>query len=408
MVDGSQEHSDVSQTRLLFDSSLLAVLAISFMGALGTNSIPIALPAISEAFRVDTGRIGLVMTAFFLPVIFMNPVVGVLVDVYGRRRVVIPALALFGTTGLAVVFVKSFPALLLLRGIQGVAFAGTLPLTATLMGDLYTGAQGSAAQGLRSSTTGAANALAPVFAGLLAAMNWRYPFFVFAFAFPVLGVVYWYYPDPVEPAVQRGATAELRHELWSYWRAIRVEADDQNLIILIFGGFVLYFIKQGMKVYVPVFVVRVLSADISTAGLVLGIYGAVRVIVSPFAGTVNARTGRKYALLGSLIMIVVSTALIPSAESISILIAAVGVFAVGEGLFNPILNSGVADLADDEHRGGIMSSLAMLKSIANTLSPAVIGVLITIGGFVAAFGTVAVVGSIYGLGLFLLFGRDSV
>lgn len=408
MADEVQEHRDVSYVRLLRDPSLLAVLAIGFMGAVGTNSIPTALPAIGEAFTVTSGRIGLVMTAFFLPVIFMNPVVGVLIDMYGRRRIVIPALMLFGATGLAIVPVESFRALLLLRVLQGIAFAGTLPLTVTLMGDLYTGAQGSAAQGLRSSVTGAANSLAPVFAGALAAMNWRYPFLMFALAFPVLGLVYWYYPEPIEPTVESGTATELRAELRSYWRAIRAEANDRNLAVLIFGGFTLFFVKQGLKTYVPVVVVRAIGADVSTAGLVLGVYGAIRVLVSPFAGTATARIGRKHALLGSLIAIVVGTVLVPFAGSVPALIGIVGGYAVGEALFHPVLSSGVADLASDEHRGGIMSGLATLQSIANTLSPVVIGVLIAVSGFVAAFGAVAAVGAVYGVGLLFLVDRDAI
>lgn len=405
MADGLQERSDISYTRLLVDPSLLAVLTIGFIGALSTNAIPAALPVIGDELTVVTGQIGLVMTVFFLPVIVMNPVVGVLVDIYGRRRVVIPALLLFGVSGVAVLFVEAFLTLLALRAIQGIAFAGTLPLTATLVGDLYTGAQGSAAQGLRSSMNGVANALAPVLAGFLAAMNWRYPFLVFALAFPVLGIVYWYYPEPVQSTVDDSAAAELTDELRAYWQSISAEANDQDLLVLVFGGFALFFIKQGLKTYVPVFIVRALGASVSTAGLVLGVYGAVRVVIAPLTGITTAKIGRKYVLLGALLALVVSTALIPFAGSIRALIASVGLFAIGEALFNPTLSSGVADLAGDEHRGGIMSGLATLKSIANTLSPAIVGVLITLGGFVAGFGALVAVGIAYGVGLVFLCDR---
>lgn len=155
----------------------------------------------------------------------------------------------------------------------------------------------------------------------------------------------------------------------------------------------------------PVFIVRAFGASVSTAGLVLGVYGAVRVVIAPLAGITTAKIGRKYVLLGALLTLVVSTALIPFAGSIQALIVAVGLFAVGEALFNPTLSSGVADLAGDEHRGGIMSGLATLKSIANTLSPAIIGVLITLGGFVAGFGALVIVGIVYGAGLVFLCDR---
>lgn len=408
MADGLQERSAVSYRRLLLDSSLLAVLSIGFMGALGTNVIPVALPAIGDALTVGTGRIGLVMTVFYLPVIGMNLVVGVLIDIYGRRRVIIPALLLFGVTGVAALFVESYLTLLILRAIQGIAFAGTLPLTTTLVGDLYSGAQGSAAQGLRSSTTGIANVVAPVVAGLLAAMNWRYPFLVFAMAFPVLGLVYLYYPEPIQPTVENDAATKMTDVLRRYWRSIRAEANDRDLVVLSLGGFTLYFVKQSLKTYVPVFVVQALGASVSTAGLVLGAYGAVRVLVAPTTGLATARVGRKYVLLGALLALIGGTALVPYTDSVRTLIVAVCLFAAGEALFAPSLSSGVADLASDEHRGGIMSGLATLRSIANTISPPSIGVLITIYGFAAGFGVLVAVGVVYGVGLLFLCDRRAV
>lgn len=402
------DHADVSYVRLVADPSLLAVLTIGFIGSMGTNSIPAALPAISDALTVGTGRIGLVMTVFFLPVIAMNPIIGVLIDIYGRRPIVIPALLIFGITGVLVVFVESFAALLALRAVQGVAFAGTLPLTATLVGDLYTGAQGAAAQGLRSSMNGIANAVAPALAGVLAVLNWRYPFLLFALAFPVLAVVYWYYPEPIAETAGDGGMVELRAELRRYWRSIRAEATDRTLLILVFGGFALFFVKQGMKAYLPVFAVQSLGAGVSAGGFILGVYGGVRVLVAPTTGIATARLGRKSVLLVGLLILVVSTALIPVSGSVRELVAVIGLFAVGEALFNPSLSSGVADLSSDEHRGGIMSGLASLKSIANTISPALIGVLIAAFGFGVGFGALVVIGAAYGLGLLVVGNRRAI
>jgi MFS family permease len=403
-TDEVQDYGDVSYTQLLLNPSLLAVLMIGFIGSLGTNAIPAALPAIGNALTVSTGRIGLVMTVFFLPVIAMNPIVGVLVDIYGRRRIVIPALFLFGATGVLVLVVESYVSLLALRAVQGVAFAGTLPLSATLVGDLYTGSKGAAAQGLRSSMSGIANAVAPVVAGVLAVANWRYPFLLFALAFPILGLVYVFYPEPIQASIDEGPTTELKAELHSYWQSIRTEANDRSLLVLVLGGFALFFIKQGMKAYVPVFAVDSLGAGLSAGGLILGVYGGVRVLVAPLTGVATARFGRKAVLLMGLLGVVLGTALIPVTESVRALLVVIGLFAAGEALFNPSLSSGVADLAGDDHRGGIMSSLATLKSIANTISPALIGVLIAGFGFTAGFGTLVVVGIAYGTGL-LLFGE---
>lgn len=407
--EGETTHEeDVSFGNLLRDSSLISVFAISFIGAVGSNAVPTALPAISSALGVGSGRIGLVLTVFYLPLILLNPAVGVLSDVYGRRWVVIPALILFAASGIATLAVDQFQVLLGLRVIQAVCFAGTLPLTATLIGDLYGGVKGSTAQGLRSSVNGIANTVAPVLAGLLAVLNWRYPFLLFTLALPALGLFYVYYSEPTEPTADSDSLAELRTELHTYWGAIRTEAADRTLGVTLLGGFTLFFLKQGMKAYVPVFVVQVLGATTSTAGFVLGVYGGIRVLIAPFAGPLSKRTGRKYGLIGTLLILGFSIAVVPFTSSVVALSVAISTFAIGEAVFNPILKSSVADLASDDNRGGIMGSLSMLSATANTVSPAVVGFLVVISGFEAAFLLPAIVSFAYAGFVYLLVERARI
>lgn len=391
---------------LLTDTSLLSVFAISFIGAVGSNAVPAALPAISSGLGVGSGRIGLVLTLFYLPLIALNPTVGVLADVYGRRTIVVPALVLFVVSGVATLAVDDFLVLLGLRVVQAVAFAGTLPITATLVGDLYEGAKGASAQGLRSSVNGVANVVAPVAAGLLAVANWRYPFLLFTLAFPVLVLFYLYYEEPVESRGGGDTLGELRTVLAEYWVAVRSEAADRTLGVTMLGGFTLFFLKQGTKAYVPVFMVQVLGSTTSTAGLVLGVYGATRVLIAPLSGPISERTGRKYGMIGALILLGTATVAIPYASSVAALGVIVSAFAVGEAVFNPVLSSSVADLASDENRGGIMGGLSMLKSVANAASPAVVGLLVVLSGFQGAFLVPALVAFAYaGMAYLLIDGR---
>lgn len=382
---------------LLRDSSLLSVFAISFIGALGSNAVPAALPAISSALNVGSGQIGLVLAVFYLPLIVLNPVLGIFSDMYGRRRIIIPSLVAFAASGVATLAVDQFEVLLALRIVQAVAFAGTLPLTATLVGDLYGGVAGSTAQGLRSSVNGIASTVGPVLAGLLAVVNWRYPFLLFTFAIPIAGVFYMYYPEVTTPTDDGddNALSELRTELHTYWQVIRTEAADRTLGVTLIGGFTLFFVKQGMKAYVPVFIVQSLGGTTSTAGLVLGIYGGVRMFVAPLAGPVSERTGRKYGLIGSLLLLGFAMAAIPVTSAVASLSAVIIIFAIGESIFNPVLKSTLADLASDDNRGGIIGAHSMLAAAANTISPAIVGFVLVVAGFKAAFLLPAIVGILF-------------
>ncbi|MFB6096144.1 MAG: MFS transporter [Haloferacaceae archaeon] len=394
----SPTEGSVSYAQLLTDLSLLSVFAISATAALGMNAVPVGLPGVGETFGLSETEIGLVMSAFTLAVMGTMPVISVLADVYGRRPVVIPSLLLLGASGLAALAVTSYPLLLGLRFVQGVGFAGTLPLTTTLTGDLYTGAEGSAAQGIRSGFNGLASALAPVVAGFLAAFAWQYAFAVFALGLPVAVMVYWFYPEPVAEA---GTERRLVSELRSYWGNIRA-AVDRTLVLLYGGGLTLFFLKAGLLTFVPVFVVDGLGGAVTSAGTVLGVYGGTRVVVSPLAGVIVGRLGRKAAVLLGTAVAAVGTAAVPFASTLPLLAVAVGTFAVGESVLNPVVNDAVAAVAADDQRAGIMSGLQICKNVGLTVAPALMGAIIAASGFTGAFLTATAVcvafGAVFAVG----------
>jgi MFS family permease len=389
MVDGPDDA--VSYRELLTDPALLTVFLISGTSAVGNHAVPVALPVIGDAFALSESEIGLVMSAFALAVLVALPVVSVLADVYGRRPVVIPSLLLFGLAGTATLGASSYGVLLALRALQGAAFAGTLPLTATLVGDLYTGPEGSSAQGIRSGLNGLAGAVAPVVAGVLAAVAWQYPFALYALSFPVAGLVYWYYPEPV---AARGQTegSDVGSELRNYWRAIWGVA-DRRLAVFLTGGLVLFFLKGGFATFLPVFVVDELGAPVTAAGTILGVYGGTRVVVSPLSGSVLGRLGRKRTMVLGAATAAVGIGALPGTSTLLALGAASGVFAVGEALLNPVLNDAVAATAASEQRAGVMAGLQILKNVSLTVAPALLGFVIGTAGFAVAFLLTAALGA---------------
>jgi len=387
-------HDAVSYRALLTDPALVTVLLISGTAAFGNNAVPVTLPVIGHAFGLGSSAIGLVMSTFALAVLVSIPVISVLADVYGRRAVVIPALLLFGVAGTATLFVSSFPALLALRAVQGAAFSGTLPLTPVLTGDLYTGAAGSSAQGFRSGLNGLTGAVAPLVASVLALVAWQYPFVLFALAFPVAGLVYRYYPEPVE--VRGPPPGGMGGALRDYAAGLRAAA-DRRLAVFMAGGFTLFFLKAGFTTFLPVFVVSGLGAPVTAAGTILGGYGGTRVVVSPLSGSVMARLGRKRTILLGTVVAAVGIAAIPLSASLPALGVAAAVFAVGEAMLNPVLNDAVALAAVAEQRAGVMGGLQVLKNVSLTVGPVLLGAVIATAGFTAAFFLAATVGVGYAL-----------
>ena len=74
------------------------------MALLGVSSISPAFPKIVVELGLSPQDVGLLITMFTLPGVFLAPVVGVLADRVGRKRILVPSLFLFGIAGFACFF----------------------------------------------------------------------------------------------------------------------------------------------------------------------------------------------------------------------------------------------------------------------------------------------------------------
>ncbi|MDX1746250.1 MAG: MFS transporter, partial [Halobacteriales archaeon] len=316
-------------------------------------------------------------------------------------------LLLFGLSGVATLVVSTFEVLLALRVLQGIAFVGTLPLSTTLVGDLYTGAPGAAAQGIRASMNGVAGIAAPAIAGLLAGIAWNYPFGLFAFAFPVFVLVYLYFPESLpEGSIDRD-TAVVK-ALLEYWTVFRKESADSRFVLLAVGGFTDLFVRQAILVFVPLYTVRIVGASVFATGIVISAYGVIRAVTSPFAGEFVSVLGRTRTLAVAIGVMGLGSAVLPFASDIVLVGVFVVVFGAGEAVFIPSLNDSMAAFASDDRRGGIIGSIQSLKNIGRAAGPAFFGLLLAAGGFAAVFLVAGVLSGLYALVVLSKFELETV
>lgn len=398
-------YGERSYRSLLSDPRLLAVLAISVVGTTGTNVASPALPGVTAALPVTEARVGLLITVYTLPGMVFVPLTGVAADMYGRRTVVLPSLLVFGASGTALAAVDSFQALLVLRAVQGAAVAGFMPLTVTLLGDLYSGSVGATAQGLRVSANGIGSVVAPFVAGTLAGLAWNYPFLLYGVAFVALALTYVFLPETTG-GVDAETDTGLAETLGWYGRTLRTQLADRDLAVLMTGGFARDFSRYAVMTFVPLFAVQALGASFAAAGAVLSIRGLVSLVVSPFAGSISGRLSHKWVLIGSMMVSTAGIALIAAVPSLLLLGVAMSVYGVGDALFSPVVKDGLTAATTDEHRSGVVSGMQLVKYAGQTASPALLGLVLAATGFDVVFGIGAAVTGAYALAVLALF--DSV
>jgi len=124
---------------ILRDSDFQLLLAANVLGALGTALVSPTLNSLTGPFGVSAADIGLFMSAFTAPAIVMIPLAGLLADRYGRKKVLIVGLLVFGAAGVTIAFTTEFITGVGLRALQGIGFAGITPVIITSIGDMYEG-----------------------------------------------------------------------------------------------------------------------------------------------------------------------------------------------------------------------------------------------------------------------------
>ncbi|MGN6375992.1 MAG: multidrug effflux MFS transporter [Sphingomonas sp.] len=125
---------------LAFGEFVTLIAALMALGSLGIDSMLPALPAIGASLGVvSENERQLIVTAFLIGMGLGQLIHGPLADRYGRRPVMIGALAVYLVSNVAAAMAGSFPLMLAARVVGGVAIAATRVVTIALVRDCFTG-----------------------------------------------------------------------------------------------------------------------------------------------------------------------------------------------------------------------------------------------------------------------------
>jgi MFS family permease len=397
------------------------LLLINVLPPLGTALLSPVLGSLVEPLGASAANIGLMMSAFTAPSIFVIPIAGVVSDRYGRRPVLLFGLVWFGLTGTAIAFVSTFGAALALRALQGIGFAALTPIIITSLGDLYAGTKEATAQGLRFTGSGLSQTAFPLAAGVLVGMAWQYPFLLYAVAFPIAAVVYLYFEEPLDEAggVGSGAggggdgadgekdgtdgegdEAGIRAQLGDM-RGLVAQRRAWTMVVARGSANVAWF---GFLTYNSILVVDVLGHTPAEAGALAALASLTYALAATQAGRIaDVFDDRLYPLVATNLSMGVGLALAFLAGSLAVAAVGVALMGIGFGLVLSIYRSVITALPPPALRGGLVSLGEGTGRAAATATPIVMGAAVALAtrplGFETAVRAVGVGAGVVGAGV---------
>jgi EmrB/QacA subfamily drug resistance transporter len=400
---------------------LAAVMLSTALVAIDSTILAAAVPAIVTDLGGFT-QFPWLFSIYLLAQAVSVPIYGKLADSVGRKPVMLTGIGLFLLGSVLCGVARSMPLLIAARAVQGLGAGATLPMSMTIVGDIYTVEERARVQGFIASVWGIASIVGPTLGGLFSEyVSWRWIFFVNlpvgVFATVMLvrhlhenverrrhqidyrGAVLlavggsllvlallqgghsWAWDSPasvvlltvsaaalaVFPFVERRA-AEPILPLWVFSSRVLVAANAVSLLV----GAVLI----GLTSYIPTFAQGVLGFGALLSGFALAAMTIGWPIAAGTAGRVYLRFGfRNTALVGVAFIVLGAFLLLTIGDDSSLWLVAAYTFVVGIGLgytASPTLVA-VQSVVGWERRGVVTATNMFARSIGSAVGVAVFG-----------------------------------
>lgn len=353
------------------DTNLQIIFGVTLMAVLGVSSITPAFPKMVQELSITPQEVGMLITFFTLPGIVLTPILGVLADRFGRKKVLIPSLVLFGVAGGACSLVRDFNILLLFRFFQGIGAASLGSINITILGDLYSGKERAAAMGYNASVLSIGTASYPTLGGALALLGWYYPFILPPFAIP-LGLLVLFSLKSPEPKNEQ----HIKQYLGGAWQGVK----NRQVLGLFIASSMTFIILYGSYLsYFPH-----LMAEFRASSLIIGLIMSAMSLTTAFTSSQLGKLAGKYSeknlLKVAYLFYAVGMFIIPLVPHLWLLLIPAIIFGVGHGINIPNIQTLLAGLAPMEHRAAFMSINGMVLRLGQTLGPLVMGLVFTVWG----------------------------
>ncbi|SEW10681.1 MFS transporter [Natrinema salifodinae] len=344
------------------------LLLAATLPALSGGIVNPVLPAIEAAFSSvpNAGVLAqLVSTLTGLIIAVFAPIIGVLVDRYGRKPVLIVSMIIYGIGPSSAYFLDSLYLILGTRVFLGIAVAGIMVSVTTLIADYFTGKRRETVMGWQGAMMPFGAAVAMVAGGVMADLNWRTVFLTYLVALLMVPLVVRFVDEPDVGATSDGtslpALAELREIL------------DELPLGFLAGVYLTMFIGMigynQINVEIPFYLQTVTSVGGTMTGIAIATVSLVAGLVSLNFDRIRERFSPIAIIAGIFAAAGIGFLVAGATERYWIIVVGIVIAGAGLILLTPTLNYWVAARVSEQYRGRALSGVTTTMFLGMFVSP---------------------------------------
>ena len=188
-----------------------------FLPIMAIIALAPALPTLMQHFNYLPNfqvLVPMLLTAPALCIAILSPFAGRLSDLFGRRRLMLIAMFLYGFGGIAPFFLDNFWAVMTGRVLLGIAESFILTIGNALLADYFPEKERPKWLSIQGIVGPFLAALIMFGSGFLAAKGWQWPFIVYALAFPIFFAAWRYIWEPVQKKESGHVAVDMKTFPW--------------------------------------------------------------------------------------------------------------------------------------------------------------------------------------------------
>lgn len=402
---------------------IFGIMLCIFLASLDQTVIIPAVPAMAAELNAFS-HLSWIVTAYLLTSTAATPIIAKLSDIWGRRALLLPSLALFIVASLACGFAQSLPQLIAARAVQGLGGAGLMSMAQAAIADVVAPRERGRYQGYMASMWGISSIAGPIVGGWATDhLSWRWIFWV---NLPI-GLIAMVLCDRALRIVRRqkrvvqidylgaalligGVTSLLLMLSWGGvelpWSSAPVvtlgtagillltalvwqerRATDAIMPPRLFanptflcGVLIAFFTSLGLfgaTFLLPLYFQLVLGYDAETSGLLVVPFMATGAIGAFFGGQVARRIGRTKGLVVAGLLVTSGSfgglAVAATGGSLALMLPLSALLGIGTGLTLPSVLMQVQNAAEWRDVGAATGSLLFLRSMGGAFGSTIVG-----------------------------------